>query len=115
MHCYRVNPLRGAPPTARDLTCDGPSSCTCRCDDCHEQRMEDLRAAREALDRAHAISAKFGAALLKLLRSACPNAKDHPTMWRAWGDAAEALGYLRNEYRTPCADKDLVREIDGLQ
>jgi len=60
MHCYRVNPRFGRRfgrhPTARDLTCHGPSSCTCRCDDCHEQRMEDLREARDKLRAAERLA-----------------------------------------------------------
>jgi len=39
-----------------------------------------------------------------LLRCAVPNAKDHPTMWDAWGDASQWLGEDRNAHRTPHVD-----------
>jgi hypothetical protein len=36
-----------------------------------------------------------------LVRCAVPNAKEHPTMWDAWGDASEWLGEDRNRHRIP--------------
>jgi hypothetical protein len=41
-----------------------------------------------------------------LLRSACPRKVDHPTMWKAWGDATEAIGLDRDHYRIPHADPE---------
>ncbi len=39
-----------------------------------------------------------------LLTCASPNAKDHPMMWDAWGDAAVWLGEDRNRHRIPHVD-----------
>jgi hypothetical protein len=47
--------------------------------------------------------AKLEACVRALLASASPRAADHPTMWDAWGDAAELLGEDRNRYRVPHA------------
>jgi hypothetical protein len=38
-----------------------------------------------------------------LLACAVPNAKDHPMMWDAHGDASEWLGEDRNRHRIPHA------------
>jgi hypothetical protein len=56
MHCYRVTQLTraGAWPDPRADACGGPTGCTCRCDDCHEERVEALRDARAEADKLRA-------------------------------------------------------------
>ncbi len=51
-----------------------------------------------------------------LLKSAVPNAKDHPMMWDAWGDAAVLLGLPRDARRIPHADlKDGARALTAIR
>ena len=65
--------------------------------------MQTLRAQHAtACDERDAVRAM----LLRVLQSATPKAREHPAMWPAWGDASELLGFSRDVFRVPCADKE---------
>lgn len=42
--------------------------------------------------------------LRRVLESATPSLRDHPTMHSVWGDAAELLGEPRDKYRIPTSN-----------
>lgn len=87
--------------TGRSLHGDGPC-----CTKCDVQELPWLRGQVEA----------FRGALKMTLRSAMPRARDNPTMWDAWGDAAVLLGRDRNAFRVPHADlPDGERALSALR
>src|SRR5271156_1014303 len=63
-------------------------------------RMKAVGDVNEIVREVESIRFQEARGCIKLmLRSALPRAKEHPTMWDAWGDASAWLGEDRNAHR----------------
>jgi hypothetical protein len=70
----------------------------------------ELGKARAILGNREAVDAKLRAMLTRVLESAVPHPREHPTMWKACGDASELLGHGRDWHRIPTSDPERYGE-----